>query len=214
MYGDGRAWAHDSIGATAPAQQWYLAEGCTDGGFETFVLVQNPGDAEVRVDLALQTDTGEVRPNQLRGVAVPPGARRTFKLNDYVTCYDVSTLVTSEGGGVVCERAMYGDGRAWAHDSIGATAPARQWYLAEGCTDGGFETWVLVQNPGSQTTGVRLTYMTDAGIAPGPTFDLPPGCRRSVNVQDRMTAYAISTRVESDYPVVVERATYYRAGEE
>jgi len=50
-------------------------------------------------------------------------------------------------GAVICERAMYGGGMTWAHDCIGATSPAPVWYLAEGCTAGDFETWILVQNP-------------------------------------------------------------------
>ncbi|MEW6554170.1 MAG: hypothetical protein AB1384_07795, partial [Actinomycetota bacterium] len=45
-----RRCAHDSVGATAPAASWYLAEGSTAGGMETYVLVQNPGDTEARVD--------------------------------------------------------------------------------------------------------------------------------------------------------------------
>ncbi|MBN2167808.1 MAG: hypothetical protein JW738_01070, partial [Actinobacteria bacterium] len=31
--------------------------------------------------------------------------------------------------------------RKCAHGSIGATAPSDTWYLAEGSTQGGFETW-------------------------------------------------------------------------
>jgi hypothetical protein len=38
-----------------------------------------------------------------------------------VVDWNVSTRVFSVGGGVVCERAMYGNGRTWAHDSIGYT---------------------------------------------------------------------------------------------
>ena len=48
---------------------------------------------------------------------------------------------------VIAERAEYWNNRAWVHDSVGATAPATGWYLAEGCTNDGFETRVLVQNP-------------------------------------------------------------------
>jgi len=40
--------------------------------------------------------------------------------------------------------------RQCAHDSIGVTEADYTWFLAEGCTDGGFETWVLVQNPGTE----------------------------------------------------------------
>ncbi|MBU4489203.1 MAG: hypothetical protein KKE79_01035, partial [Actinobacteria bacterium] len=49
--------------------------------------------------------------------------------------------------------------RQCAHDSIGVTEPNKTWYLAEGSTAGGFETWVLVQNPGTETATVDLTFM-------------------------------------------------------
>ena len=37
-----------------PAPTWYLAEGCTAPGFETWVLVQNPGDTKATIDMRLQ----------------------------------------------------------------------------------------------------------------------------------------------------------------
>jgi len=115
MYGNSRAWAHGSIGITAPAPTWYLAEGSTAGGMETFILVQNPGDAPAQVTLSFLTAEGE-RPGP--GATLAPGTRRTFKANDYVNSYDVSTRVESDQP-VVAERAMYGNSRAWAHGSIG-----------------------------------------------------------------------------------------------
>jgi hypothetical protein len=42
-------------------------------------------------------------------------------LNTYITGYNVSTKVVLEGGGVICERAMYGGNKTWAHDSVGYT---------------------------------------------------------------------------------------------
>ena len=71
------------------------------------------------VDLTLMTSSGEQKPPALQGVTIPAYSRSSFKLNHYVADYNVSTRVTSSGGGVVCERAMYGNGRAWAHDSVG-----------------------------------------------------------------------------------------------
>ncbi len=106
-----------------PAPAWYLAEGCTQGDFETFLLIQNPADSPATVDIAFQTEEGEVAPPDLRGVVIPPRSRRTLKANDYLTSWGVSARVTATSGEVVCERAVYGNGRAWAHDSIGATAP-------------------------------------------------------------------------------------------
>ena len=105
MYGGNRTWGTDSIGATAPAPVWYLAEGSTGGGFETWVLVQNPG-ADVTVDLTFMTSSGT--PGRPPGRDHPGRLPHTFKLNDYVTDYNVSTMVTATGGKVICERAMYG----------------------------------------------------------------------------------------------------------
>ena len=70
-------WAHDSIGATETAAKWYLAEGSTDGGMETWVLVQNPGDAEVGVDITFRRTTGEVVPPELQDVKIPATSRRS-----------------------------------------------------------------------------------------------------------------------------------------
>jgi hypothetical protein len=111
-------WAINSANSTtAPAATWYLAEGSTGGDFETFVLVQNPGASDVSVDLTFMTSSGEQPGPQDYNIAA--GSRHTFKVNDYVTDWDVSTVVTAYGGDVICERAMYGGNRTWAHDSIG-----------------------------------------------------------------------------------------------
>ena len=100
-----------------PASTWYLAEGSTDGGMETFVLVQNPNPDGVTVDLTFMTGAGPQ--NGPQDFPIAGNSRTTFKVNDFVTDYNVSTQVTSSGGNVICERAMYGNNRTWAHDSIG-----------------------------------------------------------------------------------------------
>jgi len=119
MYGNGRTWAHDSIGVTAPSDTWYLAEGCTEGGMETWILVQNPGNSEVKVDLTFMTGSGPVDGPQ--DFAIPANSRTSFDAGLFVTGWDVSTKVEATGGKVICERAMYGNGRTWAHDSIGVS---------------------------------------------------------------------------------------------
>ena len=98
-------WGHNAAGVTETADTWYLAEGCTASGFETWILVSNPTGEDVAVDMKLHTGTGEVQgPSDL----IPPGVRRSYNLGEYVTTYDVSTVVTASGG-VVCERSMYGE---------------------------------------------------------------------------------------------------------
>ncbi len=176
MYGNGRHWAHESIGATSTSSTWYLAEGCTEGDIETWVLVQNPNDTAVTVDLELQSPTGGGAGIAGRDHPAPgPASPSTWATT--LTSWDVSTLVDSAGGNVVCERAMYGNGRTWAHDSIGGQAAATAWYLAEGCTAGDFETWVLVQNPGDGSAGQR-----------GPATPDRPGQADPAGLQDVIIA--------------------------
>ncbi|MEW6554409.1 MAG: hypothetical protein AB1384_09000, partial [Actinomycetota bacterium] len=110
-------------------------------GFETWVLVQNPGDRAVHVNLALNTGEGEKVIPELQDVEIAAGGRRSIPLHAYVHTYHVSTRVEATDGEVVCERAMYWNGRAGGHDSVGVTSPAPVWYLAEGATAGEFETW-------------------------------------------------------------------------
>jgi Family of unknown function (DUF5719)/IPT/TIG domain len=206
VYGNGRTWAHDSIGATATSQDWYLAEGCTAGGFETWVVVQNPNASEAEVQLTYMTPDGATGSSP---VTVPAFSRRTFDVSKSVPdAWEVSTRVHADAG-VVAERAMYGNGRAWAHDSTGARTPAATWYMAEGCTASGYETWVQVQNPGSTDAEIDVVFQTDSGRVQGPRETLPARTRQTYNVRDYVESYNVSTMVTAiSGQVVCERAMY------
>jgi hypothetical protein len=211
-YGPGRAWAHDSIGAPTPLGAWWMAEGSTAGGMETWLLMMNPSTTDAHVDVTLMTESGPVTPTALQNYTVPAERRVSVNLGDYVTTYDVSTKVSVIDGGVVCERSMYGPGRAWATSSVASGTPNNEWYLAEGSTAGGMETWVLVQNPQAYDQQVSLTLMTESGPQ-APTalqnYTVPAGHRVSFNLGDYVTSYDVSTKVTSTPDAVVaERAMY------
>ena len=109
-----------------PGRSWYLAEGSTganeQGSFETWVLVQNPGDEKAEVDIFYQTPKGEKQGPHL---TVEARTRRTVNVADTVPGeWSVSTRVTSDKP-VIAERSMYwtsaaGVFRQAAHDSIGS----------------------------------------------------------------------------------------------
>ena len=206
MYGNGRTWATDSIGIWTPAKTWYLAEGCTGPGFDTWVLVQNPSSNAATIQLTFMTSHGAVAGPR---VTMPANTRQSFKVNN--TCpgeWQVSTEVTSTQP-VVAERAIYGNNATWATDSIGASAPQTEWYLAEGSTGPGFETWILVQNPNDTEAKVSLSYMTSDVSRDGPSVVLAPHSRKTFNVADTVgQVWEVSTRVTSDKPVIAERAMY------
>ncbi len=212
MYGGDRTWAHDSVGVTTPSPVWFMAEGATAEGFETWVLVQNPNADPVTVTLTLMTENGPQNPDALRDVAIAGNSRISFNIGLYVQTFNVSTQVNSTGGNVVCERAMYGGDRTWGTDSIGAAAPAPAWFMAEGATDGGFETWVLVQNPNADPVTVTLTLMTENGPQnPDALRDvaIAGNSRISFNIGLYVQTFNVSTQVNSTGgSVVCERAMY------
>jgi hypothetical protein len=205
MYSDAMTWGHNSIGLSSPQITWYLAEGSTGPGFETWVLVQNTGGEVAHVSLTYMTTHGPVPgPTQ----AVQPYSRQTWNVADTLPgVWSVSTMVSSDNP-VIAERAMYGNGRAWAHESVALNAPSPNWYLAEGCTGPDFETWIVVQNPGTEVAHVALTYQTASGPVDGPSVTLDPNSRHTFDVAETLHTWEVSTRVVSDRPVVAERAMY------
>lgn len=213
MYWGNQVGGHNSIGVTAPSGVWYLAEGATLGGFETWVLVQNPNPVPARVTLTYMTDRGKVEGPTF---SLDPFSRETRNVADTVQTFKVSTEVTSDQP-VIAERSMYWPGyarndyhqRVGGHDSIGVTAAAEEWYLAEGATLGSFETWVVIQNPGSVPANINFTYMTSHGQVAGPSFELMANGRESIFVGDTLQTYEVSTRINSDIPVIAERAMYW-----
>ena len=205
---------HDSIGVVSPSDTWYLAEGATAGGFETWVLVQNPNDDFVNIDMRFQTGTGEV---QGPVDSIPPNSRKSYLVDNWTNTFDVSTKVTSTGGPVICERAMYESPaspgvRLLGHDSIGTTVGGLEWYLPEGATASGFETWVLVQNPNPNPVDIDMRFQTGTGEVPGPAETIPANSRRSYEVSRWAVTNDVSTKVTSisGGNIICERAVYWR----
>lgn len=204
MYAPDRDWANSSMGATQTSTQWYMAEGCTRPSYETWLLILNPGETEVAINSELQTFSGEF-PGPVD--TIPPGSRRSYNLADYAPGNDVATLVNATGG-VVCERSMYASNRDWAHSSVGTTDTSTEWYFAEGCSAGDYQTWILVQNPSSENSNINIEFQTENGPVQGPRDTVMGKERHSYKISDYVNTYNVSTKVSADRPVVCERAVY------
>ena len=103
------AWTggHDVVGATYTKDRWFFAEGCTREGFEEWICIQNPNEGPVDVHITYMLGTGE---NKTRDLSVPGRTRMTVNAADTVGAgQDVSAMVTSTGGRIICERPMYFD---------------------------------------------------------------------------------------------------------
>ena len=204
--------AHNSIGVTSPNDVWYLPEGSSAWGFESWLLIQNPNNKEAT---CMVTYMIEGEGPQTFTKKVPPNSRRTYFMADDIGSKDASIKVeTDSDTPVIPERAMYRNNRREGHDSIGTITPAVDYYLAEGTTAWGFTTYVLIQNPNDDPANVTLTYMTPDGPVTHPVnpIVMPPGTRKTVRVNDFVNPTDLSTHVHADVPIIAERAMYWHGG--
>ena len=212
MYRNNRREGHDSIGTTTPANDYYLAEGTTDWGFTTYVLVQNPNEEPTDITITYMTPEG---PQEQPAFRMDPNSRKTICVNDELPGTDLSTHVHGSVP-IIAERAMYwnnGTGEA-CHDSIGMDAPHTTFYLPDGETYPGCETWTLVQNPNAEDVTVEITYMNS--MIQGnetKTETIPANSRKTFNMQEHwgiMSRAAIMvTSKTTGKKIMVERAMYW-----
>ncbi|MEW6555438.1 MAG: DUF5719 family protein [Actinomycetota bacterium] len=215
MYWNGRQEGHTATGSEAGSRQWYMAEGCTDFGFETWITILNPANAATTVNADFLTESGG---EQSVAVEVPALSRANIRVNDWVSAANVSTLLDASSP-VVAEVSMYGPGRRSGTCSMGAEQPAKKWYLTEGATHSGFNTWLLLFNP--QPGEAKVTVRVDSQGKSLPPFELVlrGRSRTTLNLNDLMPGRDVSVQVDSESPIVAARSMYWevpggRAGHE
>ncbi len=218
MYRNNRREGHDSTGTAQAASDYYLAEGCTGFGFTTYILVQNPQETPTDVTIYYQTASGPVAGPAFQ---MPANSRKTVCVNDTTTIPgDDPSFSTRVHGSqpIIAERAMYWNGgpdnAQVCHDSIGLDRPYTNWYLADGQSNDGAETWTLVQNPNSTAVTVEVTYLTPNGTGNVVrTETIAAGSRKSFNmaihsgINGRAAIMVVCKTAGSK--VMVERAMYW-----
>lgn len=211
LYKNAIGGGHTGAGMNAPARKWFLAEGCTDYGFDTYVLLQNPGSRKADVTI---TFLGESGPDRKLEVAVPPMSRYTVCVDgvEGMERAEFSTAVSSSDP-IVVERSMYFDynGIREGHCAAGADALSTDWFFAEGYTAGSFDTYLLLANPQARRVSAALTLQSEDGLRGDVYLTLEPRSRRTVQI-DRIKGWeskAFSMRVTADAEVAAERAMYF-----
>ncbi|MHB8894590.1 MAG: DUF5719 family protein [Candidatus Geothermincolia bacterium] len=198
-----KVWAPDVPPTTK--YQYYLAEGCTAYGFDTWVLVANPNDNDATINITYLTEMGALNKAP---VVVPAHSRMTANAASDAWAMNTGVRVGSDLP-VYVERSMYWNDKVEGHDSIGTSSGSQEWYLADGHTSDGFETWTELLNPGTVATTATLTYLTPSGEVPGPTVSIAPYARVTVRANDTVAAGDVSTHVISASPVVAEHSLYW-----
>jgi hypothetical protein len=104
-----------------------------------------------------------------------------------------------------------------AHDSFGVTQLGLRWGLADGRRGGprGYETYVLLANPNTLPSEVRVRLMKP-GLTVTRQYTLPPTSR--LNVQASQDApeigegvFAVEVEVLNFVPIAVEKAMYWNS---
>jgi hypothetical protein len=195
MYFDYKGWTggHDVMGATAPQKSFYFAEGTCRPGFDPYICLQNPGNAEAKVGITYMKGDGSTLD---QGVTVPAHSRATVLPRELLgsaddAAHDFSAEVKCvSGDGIIAERPMYFNYKSnWSggHDVMGANAPRNSWYFAEGSIRDGFVPYFCIQNPGNTTSKVRLTHMGTDGRQINKDVTVPAHSRKTVAATDDMS---------------------------
>lgn len=230
------AAGHTSAGVTAPATRWFLAEGATGPFFDLFILIANPSDAAARVRVDYLLSTGETF---TKLYDVPANGRYTIWVDDeeipigaaikpLVNVAVSSTITSTNGVPITVERTMWWPGPEvstpfWteAHNSVGATATATRWAVAEGEVGGprNAETYLLIANTSAFAGQARVALFFEDGTSTEHVVPLLPTSRTNVNASEmfpdasgrRFAALVESLGALPDSPpaeIVVERAMY------
>jgi hypothetical protein len=217
--------SHAETALASASTTWYLAEGSTSGDFNLFYLLQNPNDAVATVEVRYLLPGGQ--PPVIRQHSLPANSRTNIYVDQQggaLASTDVSAALTSDLP-IIVERAMYvnrpGQPFAAGHESAGVTAPALNWFLAEGATGPFFDLFVLVANPNDTPAEVTAEYLLLGGGVLTKSYTVPANGRFTIYVdaeeipagsgQRPLTNVAVSTTIRStnNVPVIVERAMWW-----
>jgi hypothetical protein len=211
---------HNGVAATAARNDWYLAEGYTgwEGSqFDEWILVANENEQPASVIVTYMYPDGST---QTVEHTTAGRSRMTVSADADVGQGQMVSAHINSDVPVVVERAMYFSYRdTWqgGHNCLGATAPAKELYFAEGYTgnpSSQFETWVLIQNTADEAKAARVDYILMTGEVISKDAALPANSRTTVfaNQELGLENLEFSIRVVSvdgTQDLLAERAMYF-----
>ena len=214
---------HRSLAAKEPATTWYFAEGATTDNYDFYILLLNTSASSAEVDCTFFTDTGQVVE---KDYTIDPYQRETIHVNTIPLLENagIATIIESTNGALlVAERSMYWKpnqelGTEYYNDdwiggscTIGSTAPATVWYLAEGSTETKFSQWILIANPSEEAATVTVSYMKEDGVVLQNSITVNAKTRYPIHADEDVINAPFAALIEStnSVPIVVERSMYW-----
>lgn len=227
---------HNSFGGTGFMARWYFAEGAAAPGFDTYYTVLNPNDGPVTLAVDYLIEKPQTRVER-RYHTLPAQSRYTIYMNGELGNVGGAAAVFQTVGleAIFAERSVYWGGPGgWVegHNVVGASEPARQWYLPEGSTAASFETFLFLENPGPTDVAASvIIYMDSANgggrYTPASYVMVPANTRKTVFMHEflreleiaeglpagTLVGKSFAVRVVTfgpDQKLVVEHAIYWQ----
>lgn len=208
----------NAVGVAATSTTWRFAEGFTGAGFNTFLLVENPSTSDATVDVTFYFEDGTT-------TIVPRTVRATSRITIWVNAEVAqahdrpfsTTIVSTNGVGVVAERAMYWGNLREGHVVTGLTAESAKWVFAEGLQgtqdEYGYDSYYLLVNTSSTEARVRALFYLEDGTAVAKTVTIAPNSRFTLPTARVAPLvgkrFAASFEVLTGGTILAERAVYW-----
>jgi hypothetical protein len=205
-----RASVSAGIMANLPvASHWYFANGDTTGTNSTIISMLNPGNAPARVTMTFLYQDG---PERVYTQTVPPHSTASVGLG-LVAGYGrhIATIVQADRRISAESTVTYGSGDSAT--ALGASGPARTWYLAEGYTNGSFTEQVAIMNPSTTFATIDVHFLPFNNLpAREARFVMQPRSNITIDAGQFMPRQSMSVIVTANTDVVVERSMRFGAG--
>lgn len=209
--------------ANATSDRWHLADGFTvDGSLDQLVL-GNPYDQTVVVNIEFATQEGRRRPNSYRGLTVPPRSVRSIDLGAPGAGAQsepvLAVTVEATRGRLVVGRFQHflGGGRLGTQVSIAAPALRDQWWFVGGRIGDGVSERYSIYNPTDDDVEVDPIFLAIPEAVQAEPIEVPAGEVRTFDPATVVGAdgvpavpagpYAVVFSTLAAQAVVVERAT-------
>ena len=143
---------------------WYLADGYTVGEALHEVILMNPADDQVVVDVEFLTDDGVRRPSAYTGYPVPARSTRIIDVGAEGAGARgetrVGVIVTAARGALLVGRAASADDDARGGTTVSSVAAvtAEQWWFAAGDKGSDATERYSIMNPGETDAEVSVVF--------------------------------------------------------
>lgn len=207
------------------SKTWYFGEGRIGSGFNEYLTIDNPVQAQncaVNI-LYLYTVDGGHPTSKTITVSVPPSTRISRTVNSDLgissfhtpaaivsAIISVNSSLTPNCAGVVAERPMYfSHSIKSGNDVLGATHLGQTFYFADIPTGAGFASYLTILNANSSTANVTATYYANGSAITSQQLAVAPGTRGTIVPNGIHLPAHVAAIITSDQPIVVERPDYF-----